>query len=220
MKKTLIIIAVCVVLALGILFAAASVVVYSDDTGNHIALVSEVQLFSNKDLRKFTEIELKTDNLDVQFIAADDYGLEFMVSRAGNITFTNEQGKLTVTETANRLLFYINAPGKNDYLKVYYPKDAGPELLSATGVSGEISFEGIAAKEFKIKTDSGNVIMNIPEAGESYNKDISVVSGSVTIDGAAVENKYKSEDEKAENSLTVNSESGTVTVNFKGRQSE
>ena len=40
MKKTLIIIAVCVVLALGILFAAASVVVYSDDTGNHIALVS------------------------------------------------------------------------------------------------------------------------------------------------------------------------------------
>jgi hypothetical protein len=220
MKKVWIIIIVAVVLSGAVLAVGSLFIIYKDDGGFHVASRNAAEIYANKDANKFEEIEIKTTSSNIEFVIANRYGFEYMANAILETTYSNENGKLTITQDAKPLLFSLNFWSfKNDYVKIYLPENAKLKNVKISNVSGNITVANMTAENLDINATSGNTtINNITTAIFSLDK----TSGNVKINdcNTGIMNvRLVSGGLKAENietgSMKVNLTSGNVTLDGK-----
>ena len=117
---------------------------------------------------------------------------------SGNVDMKNcRTGRLDMSLTSGNL----NASGM----------ETGAVSISQT--SGNITMAGKLLGDTVISGVSGNIKLDITGDKATYNRDISVISGNVNVDGSSNKSD-KYENASATNSLKLKTTSGNVTVNF------
>lgn len=217
MKKTWIIIAVAAILALVALFGVSRVVLYTDETGFHVADRNAAQIYVEKDAWNFQNIEIQAVNSNIEFLTENRFGFEFMADSVINTVYTNENGKLTITQSSKDLLFDLNLwSTKDNYVKVYIPERAQLKNVKITGENGAITIALLKAEQVEIASASGNITLTLAGEQKDYNSSITAAGGKITVDGNVVET-YQQENADATKSLKISAAGGDVTVNFKGQ---
>ncbi len=217
MKKTWIIIAAAVIFSLAAVLVMSRVIVYSDETGYHVANRNAAQIFADKDAWNFQNIEIQTDSSNIEFITTNQYGFEFMADSIINTVYTNENGKLTITQSSKDLLFNLNIGStKDDYIKVYVPERAELKNVKITGKNATITLANLKAENVDITSVNGNITITLVGEKKDYNSNISADGGTLTVDGSVVET-YQQENTDAAKSIKINSSSGDVMVDFKAQ---
>ncbi|MCL2816889.1 MAG: DUF4097 domain-containing protein [Clostridiales bacterium] len=87
------------------------------------------------------------------------------------------------------------------------------EELFLESVSGSVEVSGELSGKNRIESVSGSIRLQISGKNEDYDKRFGLISGSLRIDGQSYGKNY-SEQRGASNSLTVETVSGSITVNF------
>ena len=217
MKKTWVIIAVAVVLVLAALLGVSRVVLYTDETGFHVADRNAAQIYVEKDAWNFQDIEIQAVNSNIEFITENRFGFEFMADNVIDTVYTNDNGKLTIIQSSKDLLFDLNLwSTKDNYVKVYIPERAQLKNIKIFGESGPITIATLKAEHVDIASASGNITLTLAGEQKDYNSSITAAGGKITVDGSVVET-YQQENADATKTLKISAAGGDVTVNFIGQ---
>lgn len=217
MKKTWIIIAVVVVLSLAVLLGMSRVILYSDETGFHVADRNAAEIYMDKDAWKFEDIEIQTVKANVEFVITNRFGFEFMADSTTDTVYTNQDGKLTITQSSKDLLLDFNLwSTKKDYVKLYIPERSELKNVKIISENGEITIAKLKAENLDITNVSGKITVTLAGDEKDYNSDVTTEGGSITVDGNALDS-YQYENAYATKSIKISSGGGDVTVNFNGQ---
>lgn len=185
MKKVWFIILAVVVLFFAAFLVGSRFAFYTDESGFHMVRNDAAQIYADKAAKKFEDIEIKADSTNIEFIAADDYGFEYAANSTADTVYSNENGKLTITQTSRGRFFNLNLSGKNEYIKIYIPKEAVMKNVAVTDFSGNITIDRLMTDKLNINATSGNAnIGNLQAATVIIDK----TSGNVNIDGCKADN--------------------------------
>lgn len=292
MKKVLIIVLAVAAVCLAVFAAGYWLDFYFEDGRPHISKKSAGETFSDLHITGFENIDINTASTNIEVVTGEDYGFEYVAPRGRKTTWSNENGKLSITQK-NRSMFlnFGFLYGRDDYIRVIVPAGAQLktgglrvasgnidvsglvfETLGIDAVSGNTSLIGTQAAQMDVSSTSGNIRLNGCKAGRleakvtsgnldaekletegmtvkltsgnaalegsflgsskltavsgdvtlvingkktDYNRDISVVSGNVTVDGERTGSE-KYENAAAGNALEIDLTSGNVRVSFTG----
>jgi lia operon protein LiaG len=241
MKKVLIIIIPIVILSVALFAVGSTFIFYTDEQGLHVSSKNSAQIYTDTDAWKFEEIEIQTDSSNIEFITADRYGFEYMANDAVDTTFSNEDGKLTITQSSKALLFNFNLAGKSDYIKIYLPTKANmknviihdnsgnitiaqltTENLDINVISGNAEFENIQASLVSIDNTSGNIAMNDCKTDSMNITLISGQLGAKNLETGGMKINVTSGNVELTGKLAgtneLSSVSGNVTLNITGEK--
>lgn len=292
MKKGLIIVLAVAAVLLGLFAAGYWLDIYVEGGRPHVSKKSPGETYSEMHATAFENLTINAAATDIEVVTGEDYGFAYVASRGKTTVWSNENGKLSITQKNRGMFFNFGfLAGRDDYIRVTVPagtqlKTAG--LLAASGnidvsaiecgnldidaVSCNTGLTGTQADRLNLKSTSGNIRLNGCKAGEleirlvsgnlnadelqtggmnadltsgnatiagqllgsskltavsgdvtlaidgiktAYNRNISVVSGNVTVDGERTQSE-KYENAAAVNSLIIDLTSGNVRIDFTG----
>jgi len=154
-----IIIAIIAGLALAVLGLSmgASRTVYLNKSGVHID-DGEVIRVTESNLDYFKSIIIDTDFSDVQFISADEYGID-VSGYDMECDWSLENGILKITHKyIKKLRLSLSYwSSERNYVKVYFPKDSVLETVTINCDSGDISIGSFQADSLHIRNLFGDV---------------------------------------------------------------
>jgi len=167
--------------------------------------------------------QLKTAGLRVASgnITMTGVGCETFTSDAvsGNTSLTGTQAaQMDVTSTSGNIRLNGCKAGRLEVKLISGNLDA--ESLETEGLnvdltSGNAALEGQFLGSSKLTAVSGDVTLAVNGLKTDYNRNISVVSGNVTVDGERTQSE-KYENAAAGNALDIDLTSGNVRVDFTG----
>ena len=160
--------------------------IYMDRGGIHASNGEDVQEVNERNMQEFTEINIDVASADIEFIEADDFGLEIYNDTRSPLTWSNKNGRLEVRHKNNMnigLLDLVITGGDRNrsYVKVYFPADVGfsrIDIGSASGNKNIVDFPELRVDEFMIDSISGNIDVSGIIAGKL---NISSTSGRLSL---------------------------------------
>ncbi|SHH95825.1 Putative adhesin [Clostridium collagenovorans DSM 3089] len=115
----------------------------------------------NRDLDKFTDMDLNLSFSDIEVIKSDKYAIELnYFGDVNDIEFKVENEKLIVTDEGKsglRFNINLNLSASDSIVKVYVPQDAEFNNLNISSSSGSIKLNEINSKKTNLSCDFGNV---------------------------------------------------------------
>jgi len=181
-----------VLLALGVLFMLVGVSlgaktgIYWDASGIHSESGKDTKQrnFSELNLEPFVDIDLKMINCDIEFVDSNRYGFELTNNSNTDITWSLQNGKLSITEKARSrwwsldLGFMRNALKNTSYAKIYLPANALLENVCIKNVNGKVTVSELSCALVDINIISGRTWINNVAASKLV---FDGVSGGVTM---------------------------------------
>lgn len=127
-----------------------------------------------KELDAFERMDIQLDYGKFEIVPSDHYGISYCVDSAYNLSVEVEEGCLKIAEQhrhsfGSSYLFTIGGTGnssvtmfggtalKEEYVKVYVPKESRFALVQIQNDYGDIAYQDIPADTLKIVTEDGNI---------------------------------------------------------------
>ena len=147
--------------------------------------------------------ELNCETLRIDLVSGN---MKVSDIKASTISLYDESGKINAKKLeAEKFNFHVTSG-------TLVAQDIVSQDLVARVLSGNAKIDGLLKGHSDISVTSGGVELEIIGSEQDYNRDISVVSGSVKINGN--KNSAGTVDFKAANSLRIKVTSGNVKLNF------
>ena len=86
--------------------------------------------------------------------------------------------------------------------------------LTVDSISGRVTINGELTGQTRIDTTSGTIRLTVQTNGESYQKDLSVLSGNININGQRVQGRSFSNMEHSDNRISINALSGDIHLDL------
>ena len=183
-------IVVGLVLAVLGLSMGASRSIYWDNMRVHIA-EDKISRVTELDLGYFKSVNIDIDFSDVEFIIADQYGID-ACSYGAEWDWSLEDGMLKITQKGRSSINIINfnwsfQQPENNYLRVYIPSGATLGTVAINTDSGKVKLGDFRADSVQINNSFGAVEV---KAITSDNLKIDLDSGDVTVTDLNVRNLF------------------------------
>lgn len=199
----------------------ASLGVYIDNRGTHIADSSET-IISEPNLGRLTDLDIDTGFSDIEFVKSDSYGLEIIYySDSDYPEWSVENGRLKIVQggrsffSSYRLNFGFVSFNRN-VIKVYLPDEAELDNVLLKTSSGNIRVSGFNAGYTEIHNSFGNVDVRDVSCGafRIFLDSGDFTADSVYADNVTVKNKFGDTLFSALNTDELSSEisSGNFTI--------
>jgi len=169
-----------------------------DDKGLHMEYIdlnhsSNAKIVVNeKNLNEFNSVKIKASSEDVRFIPSDYYGLEICTTKNTDDKpkWGIENGQLNVETARDKGAIhffdfnFMNFNYNENYIKIYYPKDASFKDIVVNLSSGDINLSKIKSEKLEIEVASGNINADIDKCNVLT---VSASSGDIKLSGTSVE---------------------------------
>lgn len=121
----------------------------------------------DRDLAAFDEIEIDVSMGDVNFIVADDYGVDLTwYGKNYELHYTNENGRLKVWSTSLPNVGVNLSTKYGGTVTVYLPQDARMEEVDVTTALGDISMTSFQTDKMEVLANLGDVYLYDAHIGE------------------------------------------------------
>lgn len=196
----------------------ANTQLYIDGSGLHMGDSNESEKISKTAIQPITEIEVDVASAEIQIIPSADYGFEINSRKNPQITYTNENGKLKISQSGNYFwkIFGFDFNFSHDSIKIFLPEDAKLQTVYLKTMSGKVSIGKLQCQTLNVRAVSGSVSA---EKLVSDTTDVNCTSGNVTINESKSEKfnlNLTSGSLKASgiqsNGLTADLTSGSATI--------
>ncbi|MDE6024675.1 MAG: DUF4097 family beta strand repeat-containing protein [Lachnospiraceae bacterium] len=160
--------------------------IYWDKTQKHLVLGDSATHYTLEKTKidSFSSIDIDVQYANVNFVAADDYYIEYDITADSSEPYFIHNDTLTFNDSS-RTYFHINI-GLNhntndkhkEYVTIYYPEGADFKMLKADLDMGSIEITGANIKELDLDLDMGSLAIdncNIKSISSSLDM------GSITI---------------------------------------
>lgn len=126
-----------------------------------------------KELEEFSSMDIELDFGELTIEPSDHFGISYCVESEYDFSVEVSDGCLTITEkypssfgsmgndvSGNFVVFgvgNIGTSGRNEYVKIYVPADAGFDKVKLSSDYGAVTAGDLSAKELEIHADFGDV---------------------------------------------------------------
>ena len=143
---------------LGIFLGASLSGLHLDETGIHLAGAYET-IIAEHDLEPFKDIIVDVRYGDVEFIAADKFGIDIIGSNKKSWAWELNNGTLKITQEDNGTTFFVFGFGLigKTLVKIYIPASADLGAVSIHAGSGDINISSLNAGNTQINNSYGDI---------------------------------------------------------------
>lgn len=173
---------------------------YFDGSGVHAIgeVMEETYVEDEKELDKFTSIEMDLSYADLEIIPSDKYAVEYCLDGSKNPVCTVENGKLVFKEA--KVTPYVNfgfnvttlGYSVNTYIKLYVPENMEFDIIRIQEEDGDIKLPSLKAEKLEITNEYGDVRME-EFSGKTIDIELQdglLSSGKILAETAKIGNEY------------------------------
>ncbi len=134
--------------------------IYWDKDSHHFILTSDLThcTLEKTKIERFDRIEIDSHYATVIFSPSDDYYIEYDVSADSDTPYFIKDGTLYFSDNTHfGINFNFNDNKKDEYITIYYPKNASFEMITAELDMGSIYIADIAIQSLDLDMDMGSL---------------------------------------------------------------
>ena len=178
---------------------------------------SRITVFVPRDM-EFDMVNARTVSGRIDMESVDCRGRLIVSTVSGGITLNNSTAESMSINATSGIVRINNATADDMAISVISGRTEADRIrasgLNVDSISGSVTIRGELTGQTRIDTTSGAVHLTVQTNGERYQKDLSVLSGNINVNGQRVQGRSFSNMEHSDNRISINALSGSIHLNM------